>query len=228
LIISILMIFSEIVVSIIITRSITRPLKVGVQVADRIAQCDLTVAVEANSGDETGLLLSAMKNMVENLRDMASNINDISAGIASASNQLHSTSEQIATGAEEVAAQTGTVSTASEEMAANSNDIARNCTFAAEASQQSTDSAQTGARVVHETITGMSIIADRVRGTSKTVEALGSRSEQIGEIIGTIEDIADQTNLLALNAAIEAARVRRYILKYRDIVSRNVPHDEGN
>jgi methyl-accepting chemotaxis protein len=189
-----------------ISRTITAPLAKTVSAADRIARGDLTVNVEVNSKDETGLLLSAMKNMVENLRNMASNMNDISAGIASASNQLHSTSEQIATGVEEVAAQAGTVATASEEMAATSNDIARNCTFAAEASQQSTDSAQTGARVVHETITGMSIIADRVRGTSKTVEALGSRSEQIGEIIGTIEDIADQTNLLALNAAIEAAR----------------------
>jgi len=52
----------------------------------------------------------------------------------------------------------------------------------------------------------MSVIADRVRQTSKTIEALGIRSEQIGDIVGTIEDIADQTNLLALNAAIEAAR----------------------
>jgi methyl-accepting chemotaxis protein len=59
---------------------------------------------------------------------------------------------------------------------------------------------------VQETITGMNIIADRVRQTSRTIEALGSRSEQIGDIVGTIEDIADQTNLLALNAAIEAAR----------------------
>jgi methyl-accepting chemotaxis protein len=52
----------------------------------------------------------------------------------------------------------------------------------------------------------MNVIAERVRQTSKTVEALGNRSDQIGQIVGTIEDIADQTNLLALNAAIEAAR----------------------
>ena len=52
----------------------------------------------------------------------------------------------------------------------------------------------------------MSHIADKVKESAKTVESLGSRSDQIGAIIGTIEDIADQTNLLALNAAIEAAR----------------------
>jgi methyl-accepting chemotaxis protein len=52
----------------------------------------------------------------------------------------------------------------------------------------------------------MNSIALRVKSSAKAVESLGSRSDQIGEIVGTIEDIADQTNLLALNAAIEAAR----------------------
>jgi methyl-accepting chemotaxis protein len=49
-------------------------------------------------------------------------------------------------------------------------------------------------------------IADRVQNTARTVDSLGERSDQIGAIVATIEDIADQTNLLALNAAIEAAR----------------------
>jgi methyl-accepting chemotaxis protein len=57
-----------------------------------------------------------------------------------------------------------------------------------------------------ETVASMNGIADRVKETATTLERLGSRSDQIGEIVGTIEDIADQTNLLALNAAIEAAR----------------------
>jgi len=52
----------------------------------------------------------------------------------------------------------------------------------------------------------MNSISERVRCSAQAVESLGSRSDQIGEIVGTIEDIADQTNLLALNAAIEAAR----------------------
>jgi methyl-accepting chemotaxis protein len=55
-------------------------------------------------------------------------------------------------------------------------------------------------------VDGMSRIADKVRSSAGAVEQLGIRSEQIGQIVGTIEDIADQTNLLALNAAIEAAR----------------------
>ncbi|TGU70324.1 methyl-accepting chemotaxis protein [Geomonas terrae] len=194
------------VLGVTITRMITRPLDKAVKVANQLAEGDLTVEVMVDSKDETGQLQAAMGHMVANLRELVSQTVHISSSIASASTQLQGTSAQIATGAEEVASQTGTVATGSEEMAATSADIARNCVLAAEASRQSTESAQGGAKVVQETITGMGEIADRVRNTSKTVEALGVRSEEIGDIVGTIEDIADQTNLLALNAAIEAAR----------------------
>jgi methyl-accepting chemotaxis protein len=195
-----------ILLGIFIAAAITAPLKEAVSIANRIADGDLTVKVSTKRQDEAGQLMSAMQNMVEQIRTMIARTVDISSAIASASQQLHSTSEQIATGAEEVACQTNTVATASEEMSATSNDIARNCVMAAETSKQTAESATSGARVVNETIVGMNVIADRVRQTSKTVEALGTRSEQIGDIVGTIEDIADQTNLLALNAAIEAAR----------------------
>jgi methyl-accepting chemotaxis protein len=112
----------------------------------------------------------------------------------------------MATGAEQVSAQVTTVATAGEEMSATSDDIAQNCQMASESSQQASAAAVSGAEVVNETMTVMNCIAERVRISAKAVESLGSRSEQIGEIVGTIEDIADQTNLLALNAAIEAAR----------------------
>jgi methyl-accepting chemotaxis protein len=187
-----------------IIKSITGPLSRAVAVANCLAAGDLTV--EVTSRDETGQLMSAMKNMVEHLLQLVSETVSIATVIASASAQLHTTSVHISDGASEVASQTGTVATASEEMAATSTDIASNCVMAVEAARQSTASANTGARIVQESISGMKVIAERVRRSSETVETLGTRSEQIGAIIGTIEDIADQTNLLALNAAIEAAR----------------------
>ena len=189
-----------------IVTSITKPLNAAVATADRIADRDLTVQVEGINGTETGRLMAAMGNMVQNLRDIVSQTTKISASIASSSTQLHATSEKIATGAEEVACQTQTVATASEEMSATSNDIAQNCHAAARSSQQASSAAESGAQVVAQTVQVMNRIAERVNATSRTVESLGERSDQIGAIVGTIEDIADQTNLLALNAAIEAAR----------------------
>ncbi|MBI5485676.1 MAG: methyl-accepting chemotaxis protein, partial [Deltaproteobacteria bacterium] len=115
-------------------------------------------------------------------------------------------SEQMATGAEEVASQAATVATAGEEMSATSGDIAQNCQMAAESANRANESAESGSQVVQDTVRCMYKIAERVNETSKTVASLGARSDQIGQIVGTIEDIADQTNLLALNAAIEAAR----------------------
>lgn len=174
-------------------------------IAQSVANGDLTVAVALKPGD-TGSVLYAMRSMVAGLSSLVGETMNISAAIASASTQLHATSEQIATGAEEVASQTSTVATASEEMSSTSSDIAANCTRAADTSRKASDSALSGSTVVKETISGMDRIAERVKQTADTIAALGTRSEQIGQIIGTIEDIADQTNLLALNAAIEAAR----------------------
>jgi methyl-accepting chemotaxis protein len=167
---------------------------------------DLTKHISVSSNDEFGQLADEINTLVEKIRSIIAQIAQTSEQVSSSAVELQSNAEQMATGAEEVAAQAETVATASEEMSATSNDIAQNCQLASEGSQQASAAAISGAKVVDETINVMNSIAERVRSSAKAVESLGSRSDQIGEIVGTIEDIADQTNLLALNAAIEAAR----------------------
>ncbi|MRR33161.1 methyl-accepting chemotaxis protein [bacterium] len=173
---------------------------------DRVADGDLSTKIKIYAKDEIGDLGHAINRTIESVHGMVTSIKDTAAQVASASTQLYATSEQIATGAEEVAAQAGTVATASEEMTCTSSEIAKNCLMAVDSSRLAGDSAAAGVAVVQETVAEMNRIAERVKEAAQTVESLGARSDQIGEIVGTIEDIADQTNLLALNAAIEAAR----------------------
>ena len=205
---SVVAIAITLLLALVIIRSIIRPLAIFLEHTTDIAQGegDLTKRLNADGNDEIAQVSKMFNLFIEKLHGIISMISTTSTQVASASSHLNNTSVRIATGAEEVAAQAATVATAGEEMSATSGDIAQNCQLAAEGAQRASVSAQNGAAVVDATIGVMSQIAAKVQESAGTVERLGERSDQIGNIIGTIEDIADQTNLLALNAAIEAAR----------------------
>ena len=172
------------------------------RIAERVAEGDLTVHLERG---KTGVY-DAMRRMVEGLREVMAKVNRSALDVSAAAGELDANARRTADGAHEVVNQAETVAVASEAMSCTSNDIARNCHLAADSSGFASDSAQKGAAIVRDTVQGMNRIADHVRSSATVVEKLGTRSDQIGEIVATIEDIADQTNLLALNAAIEAAR----------------------
>jgi len=185
---------------------ICRPLQEGVRFAEAIAEGDLTHSLEMKSSDEIGQLARALNIMREKLHTVIERMVETTAVVSSAASQLSTSSVQMATGTEEVASQAGTVAVASEEMAATSNDIAQNCHLSAENANRAAASTRDGFQVVQHTVEGIRSRGERTRENARIVASLGERSDQIGAIVSTIEDIADQTNLLALNAAIEAAR----------------------
>ena len=194
------------VMSMVVTRKLLKhigaePEHLG-EIARQVAGGDLTYHFETGKAG----IYESMRQMVEQLREVMESVSKSANEVASASVELNGNADQMATASNQVVSQANTVATASEEMSATSMDIANNCHHAAESSNQASRTAHTGAAIVQNTVNGMTRIAEKVRSSAAVVEQLGTRSDQIGDIVATIEDIADQTNLLALNAAIEAAR----------------------
>ncbi|MBJ6726543.1 HAMP domain-containing methyl-accepting chemotaxis protein [Geomesophilobacter sediminis] len=196
----------SLVISLRVISSITKPLGTAKTVTREIAAGNLTRRIALESRDEIAEICASINEMVQQFHEVIARVAHNTRQVANASTELSSEAEKMASGAARVAGQAETVATASEEMAATSNEIALNCTSAASTSLQANSVAASGAEVVKETVKGMNLIAQRVQESAVAIGNLGHKSEQIGAIVRTINDIADQTNLLALNAAIEAAR----------------------
>jgi methyl-accepting chemotaxis protein len=172
-------------VSVLISRIVTTSLTEAVQVADRIAGGDLTVAVESTSKDEIGQLRAAMRNMVVTLQSVVADVKSASTNVASGSQQLSSGASQMSQGASAQAASAEEASSSVTQMSTTIQLNADNALQTEKIAQKSAgDAAESG------------------KAVSDTVEAM----RNIASEITIIEEIAHQTNLLALNAAIEAAR----------------------
>lgn len=170
---------------IIVSRNITKPLAVAVDAANKLADGDLTVKLEATSRDEVGQLVNAFSNMVKKISGVVEDVISSSDNVASGSQQLSSSSEQLSQGSTEQASATEEASSSMEEMASNIKQNADNAHQTEGIATRSSQDAKSGGDAVHQTVDAMKNIADK---------------------ISIIEEIARQTNLLALNAAIEAAR----------------------
>ncbi|HIJ96697.1 MAG TPA: bacteriohemerythrin [Desulfuromonadales bacterium] len=183
-----------------------KPLAGIVIALEKAAAGDLSVRAEVAGGGDFARLATAFNTMMTDMNKAMRQFFSVADTVRDSVGLVRSTTDAMASAAEDVAMQAGTIATASEEMSATSVDIARNCLCAAESAQKATEQTHSGSQLVQSSARLMENIAQRVKISSKSVEELGQRSDQIGAIVSTIQDIADQTNLLALNAAIEAAR----------------------
>ncbi len=157
---------------------------------------DLTKRVPVHGTDEIATLGSYFNQFIEKLQGMIGKVAHVTDKVASASVELSATAEEISKGTD----------TLIEEMNATVSQVAQNSGKAATLAQETVKTAKDGGSVVSDTISGMQQLSDAVSSSATIIAELGKSSDQIGEIVRVIEDIADQTNLLALNAAIEAAR----------------------
>ena len=191
----------------VITRSVNRGVSGILAMIHEISSNNLAIAdARVTSRDEIGKASLALNSMKNNLRETMCAIAGTAEHVASASEELSTSASLQAHAADTQTSQTTQVATAMQAMSSSVVQVSENSGRAADASHKAAEIARQGGSIVHDTLSKMRTIATSVRGTAKQIEELGKSSDQIGRIIGVIEDIADQTNLLALNAAIEAAR----------------------
>jgi methyl-accepting chemotaxis protein len=167
---------------------------------------DLTKRVPADGHDEIAQMGQYFNEFIEKLQHMIKKVAHVTDKVASASVELSATAEEISKGTDTLTSRASQTAAAVEEMNATVGQVAQNSGKAASLAQDTVKTAQEGGTVVSSTISGMQQLSEAVSNSATIISDLGKSSDQIGEIVRTIEDIADQTNLLALNAAIEAAR----------------------
>ena len=175
-----------------LTRTIVRPLRQAVAVAQAVAAGQLNHRIEVTSRDETGQLLQALHTMNASLQGIVGNVRSSSDAIATATSQIASGNLDLSSRTEEQASALEETSAAMQELL---NTVLHNF----ENSKQATSVAQTASQVAER---GGLVVQDAVQ----TMQRVHASSRKIADIIGIIDGIAFQTNILALNAAVEAAR----------------------
>ncbi len=190
----------------VISRMIVGPLRYTVQLAQRVADGDLSQSETVTRRDELGQLQQAMYAMTESLRGLIGRIGGGVGQIAAAAEQLSAVTAKTSIGVQKQREETDQVATAMHQMAATVQEVAQNAEQASLAARQADQQARQGDLVVQEAIGQIGNLSGEVEHSAQAIEELNAESGRIGSVLEVIRAVAEQTNLLALNAAIEAAR----------------------
>ena len=173
------------------------------EIAD-LAEGDLSIHASVTE-NFTGAIADSINFAIDQMRGLVSNINNLSVQVASAANATEGTAGNLSKAAESQAKEIGAATRAINEMAISIDQVSSNAAESAAVAERAVDIANNGSHVVQATIQGMDTIRGQIQETSKRIKRLGESSQEIGDIVSLINDIADQTNILSLNAAIQAS-----------------------
>ncbi len=174
------------------------------QEVSAVGDGDLRVQAEVTP-DTLGVLADSFNYMIEELAKVVGRVQATAIQVTNATRRILENSNELTKASETQVVQISQTTQAVEELAVVIQNVAHNAQLSAEAAQDALRNASTGQDAVKQSIEGMMLIRENVQETAKKIKRLGERSNEIGEIVRIIEDIADQTNLLALNAAIQSA-----------------------
>lgn len=169
-----------------------------------LADGDLTAEASVTE-DFTGAIADSINYAIDQMRGLVQAIRGTAVRVATAAQESQSTAMQLADASEHQAQEIAGASAAVNEMAISIDQVSSNAAESSAVAERSVAIAKKGTDVVQNTIRGMDNIREQIQETSKRIKRLGESSQEIGDIVSLINDIADQTNILSLNAAIQAS-----------------------
>ncbi|MGC1954417.1 MAG: methyl-accepting chemotaxis protein [Gammaproteobacteria bacterium] len=169
-----------------------------------LANGDLTVKASVTE-DFTGAIADAVNYAINELRSLVNGINTTTLRVARSARTTRATAVELLQASEEQSKEISRVTLGATEMAKLLQALSGRAKESSEVAHASVDIATKGSRAVQDTIVSMGSVREQIQETAKRIKRLGESSQEIGEIVGLIDDIADQTNILALNAAIQAS-----------------------
>ncbi|MBO1074195.1 methyl-accepting chemotaxis protein [Roseomonas marmotae] len=193
------------VIALLIRRSIVNPLSAFMEFVERVGRGDLSGPPAATGRDELGQLGATLNEMVDGLRQLARQSRDATSDLNAAAAEIRaSTQEQAASVEEQLAAVQETAATV-DEITHSGTQIGKRAQEVIASAQATAQTSGAGLRAVDETVRAMDAIRDQAEAVATNIVALSEKTQAIGEIITTVNDISERSHLLALNAAIEAA-----------------------
>ncbi|WP_348771483.1 methyl-accepting chemotaxis protein [Azospirillum sp. SYSU D00513] len=192
-------------IAVLTSRSITARLREAVSLAARVKEGDLTRSLEVDGDDELAMLGRDLNDMTAKLRAVATTTRATAESMHAATAQIRaSTQQQAASVSQQLAAVEETTATLSE-ITESGAQISRRAREVSASAQTASATSETGLKAVEDTNTAMDAIREQAEAVAENIVILSERTQAIGEIIVTVNDIAERCHLLALNAAIEAA-----------------------
>jgi len=169
-----------------------------------LADGDLTVEATVTE-DITGTIADSFNYAIEELRKLVATVNETSIMVDSAAKQTENTAAHMAKAADNQAREINAATESVVSMAKSIEEVSGNAERSSDVARHSVEVAHKGGEAVRRTIDGMNAIRETIQDTSKRIKRLGESSQEIGNIVELINDIAEQTNILALNASIQAS-----------------------
>jgi twitching motility protein PilJ len=170
-----------------------------------LADGDLTVQATVTE-DITGAIADSINYAIEALRELVTTVKDSSLLVDAAAKQTQAASQNLLRASETQVKQAAAASDSIGRVVMSIEEVSGNAERCSDVARHAVDVAHKGGEAVRRTIDGMNTIREQIQDTSKRIKRLGESSQEIGDIVELIEEIAEQTNILALNASIEASR----------------------